>query len=371
MTSTAIVPIDAGELAPLGLPVDQNPAQIYLQRLAAGSRRTMREALGVIAYIVADREPPQTKAERAERDEFALTFPWAAVRTQHASTVRTVLADRFSYRTANKMLSALRQVLGVARTLVRQAGQLAQARAATIDDQLRISLHSQNLQDALTDAIAAAEKVTGADGTSQAERGRALTYGELMALLGACAGDTSPAGVRDAALVALFRVAGLRRAEMADLDLANYEPKTRFLTVVGKRNKTRVVPVEDSGAQGALADWLHVRGLEPGALFTRIDRAAGGLHVVTAERLTAEGIYYILEERRIQAGIEPFTPHDLRRTFAGDLFDAGVDTVTVQKLMGHGSPITTAGYDRRGVEVKRKAVGALHVPYTRRYKNGD
>jgi integrase/recombinase XerD len=42
--------------------------------------------------------------------------------------------------------------------------------------------------------------------------------------------------------------------------------------------------------------------------------------------------------------------------------DNGNDLVTVQKLMGHASP-TTAAYDRRGDEVKRRASRSLHVPY--------
>ena len=131
------------------------------------------------------------------------------------------------------------------------------------------------------------------------------------------------------------------------------------LTVIGKRNKTRAIPIEDPGALGALADWLHLRGADDGALFTRIDRVAGGQYTVTHDRLTDQAIYYILDERRQQAGVEPFTPHDLRRTFAGDLLDAGADMVTAQKLMGHSSAQTTAGYDRRGEETKRKAVRAL------------
>lgn len=47
------------------------------------------------------------------------------------------------------------------------------------------------------------------------------------------------------------------------------------------------------------------------------------------------------------------------------MIDLGVDIVTVQKLLGHASPVTTAHYDRRGEAAKRKAASLLHTPYGR------
>jgi site-specific recombinase XerD len=85
--------------------------------------------------------------------------------------------------------------------------------------------------------------------------------------------------------------------------------------------------------------------------------------------LTDQGLYHILDTRRQEAHIATFTPHDLRRTFAGDLLDAGVDLSTVQKLMGHANANTTSGYDRRGERAKRDAVRKLHVPYERRFSS--
>lgn len=71
----------------------------------------------------------------------------------------------------------------------------------------------------------------------------------------------------------------------------------------------------------------------------------------------------MLEKWRVQAGLRRLTWHDFRRTFAGNLLDNGNDLLTVQNLMGHASPTTTAAYDRRGKAVKRRASRNLRVPY--------
>jgi len=321
--STALAPA-------LNIPADHNPALIYLASLAAGSRRTMRQALDMIANILTTRECDH------------MTLPWGALRFQHTQAVRAVLQEKYEAATANKMLSALRQTLRAAWNL----GYMS----------------AEEYQRAINFKAVTGEK-------PEAAVGRALKFGEWVALFGTCATDESPAGVRDAAVIALFKIAGLRRAETASLNREDYDPVEHNLTVRGKRNKTRTVPIEDAGALDALADWRYLLDRQGagqtqiGPLFTRIHK--GG--TITQARLTDQGLYHILDTRRQQARVAPFTPHDLRRSFAGDLLDAGVDLSTVQKLMGHANANTTSGYDRRGERAKRDAVKKLHVPYQRRF----
>jgi len=79
--------------------------------------------------------------------------------------------------------------------------------------------------------------------------------------------------------------------------------------------------------------------------------------------MTDDAVWRLIEKRAKMAGVTNVSPHDLRRSFVSDLLDAGVDVSTVSKMAGHASVLTTAKYDRRGEDAKRKAAKALHVPY--------
>lgn len=298
---------------------DRNPALTYLASLSESSRRPQGQSLRVIAELV---QPGATFD----------SFPWHNLRYQHTTAIRTQLAEKYSAATANRHLTALRGVL-------KECWRLGYITAE--EYQRAIDLKAIKGQKA-----------------AQAEKGRHLKQGEFAALINICL-DGSKLGVRDACLLAVAYVAGLRRAELAALTLADYDQSEGTLKITkGKGNKERVVPLAE-GAQEALSDWLAIRGPWSGPLFTVIRK---GDHV-TLDPLTAQSVYDILAKRAAEANVKKFSPHDLRRTFAGDLLDKGADIATVQKLMGHANANTTAGYDRRDAKAKKKAVDLLHVPY--------
>ena len=90
-------------LPPVRPPLDQNPAAVYLASLSVGSRRTMRTSLNTIAAMLTN---------KPEGD--ALSLDWSRLRFSHTAAVRSLLAERYSHATANKMLAALRGTLKAA-----------------------------------------------------------------------------------------------------------------------------------------------------------------------------------------------------------------------------------------------------------------
>lgn len=297
---------------------DRHPALVYLASLAESSRRPMGQSLNVIATILGMAD--------------YMAVPWGEVRYNVAQAIRTQLGESYSASTANRHLSALRGVL-------KEAWRLGYMTAE--DYQRAIDL----------------KPIKGSK-VSQAEAGRHLDSGEIKGLIDACY-DGTRTGVRDAAIIAVGYGCGLRRSEIASLDLADYDTDKEALMIrAGKGNKERVAYLP-GGASHALGAWLAIRGDAPGPLFYSGRR---GDHI-EAKGLTDQAVYNILASRGQLAGIKHFTPHDLRRTFAGDLLDAGEDISTVQKMMGHSNANTTAGYDRRDAKSKKKAASKLHVPY--------
>ena len=192
---------------------------------------------------------------------------------------------------------------------------------------------------------------------SRLPAGRNIEQSELVALLTHCRAQDSAAGVRDAAVIGLAYLSGTRRAELVALHVADVDTDPAAIRVVGKGGKQRLVPLSPT-VEPLLRAWMAVRGDFPGPLFCPIDRT-GNLRL--GRMLTGEAIRQILSRRTLAAGLAAISPHDLRRTYAGDLLDAGADLPAVQQLMGHASPSTTSRYDRRGDKARRSAAERLSV----------
>jgi site-specific recombinase XerD len=210
---------------------------------------------------------------------------------------------------------------------------------------------------------AAIEGIRGDKG-SRLTAGRDIDPGEIAALMKACANDQTPAGARDASMIALMASTGMRRAEVAALKLSDMREGGE-IHVTGKGNKQRKVFIVNGTAR-AMADWLTIRGTSDECVFCAINKAGV---VDTRRSMTPQILNNMLEKRCEQAGIENLTPHDFRRTLAGALLDNGNDIATVARLLGHSSVTTTQRYDRRGDESVRRAAQGVSVPYYGRNTN--
>lgn len=112
-------------------------------------------------------------------------------------------------------------------------------------------------------------------------------------------------GVRDAAPLAVLYGGGLRRAEAVGLDVDSYDPGTGKLAVLGKGNKTRIVPVNET-AQAALAEWLKLRGTEPGPLSLAVHRS--GRIDPARTRMSTTSVYRFTKRQAERANVAKFAP---------------------------------------------------------------
>ena len=145
------------------------------------------------------------------------------------------------------------------------------------------------------------------------------------------------------------------------MDARDVDTEEGQVRVQGKGRRERGVYLGTRAAD-RITVWCRVRGRDPGPLVVPIHR---GGHVAI-RRLSPQAVLLVCRKRALQAGLRPFSPHDLRRTFVSNLLDAGVDIVTVASMTGHAHVTTPARYDRRPEETRQRAAGRLAMPPGRR-----
>jgi integrase/recombinase XerD len=168
---------------------------------------------------------------------------------------------------------------------------------------------------------------------------KSLTDDEITKLLAPVIPET-PASLCDQAILELAYACGLRVSELGAIRLEQLQLESGFISVIGKGNKERAVPL------GRKAIEALRRYLEAGrpALVTRRTPAA----VFLTRRGTAfsrAALWKRIKDRARWAGItRNVTPHMLRHSFATHLLEHGADLRVIQELLGHASIGTTEIY---------------------------
>jgi len=167
---------------------------------------------------------------------------------------------------------------------------------------------------------------------------------------------TTPQGLRDRAMIETLYATGLRVTELCNLEMLALDLNLGLLTVTGKGNRQRVVPV------GAIAlDWIgrYVRDARPFVL----KRRSSTVLFVTARggALTRQGFWKLLVNYGELAGIfAGLTPHVLRHSCATHLLEGGADLRSVQSILGHADISTTQIYTHVMNEQLRKTIDRYH-----------
>jgi integrase/recombinase XerD len=172
-----------------------------------------------------------------------------------------------------------------------------------------------------------------------------LTRDEVLRLLRAPRG-TSPAALRDRALLELMYACGLRASEATGLLVGDVDLGAGVLRARGKGSKERLVPV---GREAVGAVRAYLRSGRPALVGLREEA-----HLFVNQRgtgLTRQGLYKIVQGHAASAGLgEKMSPHTLRHTFATHLLAGGCDLRALQEMLGHADIATTQMYTHLSAE---------------------
>jgi integrase/recombinase XerD len=200
---------------------------------------------------------------------------------------------------------------------------------------------------------------------------RTLSRTDVEALINAIDTGTTR-GLRDRAMLELAYGCGLRVSELVGLEMHQVNPSARLVTVLGKGNKERMVPLGGAAAR-ALKAYLDARHKD------EADARAGKLRATAAMRrspavfvtrlgraMTRQGFFKALKG---WAAADPklrwISPHTLRHCFATHLLEGGADLRAVQEMLGHSDISTTQIYTHLTRSHLRKVHRTYHPRATR------
>jgi integrase/recombinase XerD len=165
-----------------------------------------------------------------------------------------------------------------------------------------------------------------------------LSVDEIERLIGAI--DLSkPEGQRNKAIIETLYGCGLRVSELVNLRITDIHYDEGFVTVTGKGNKQRLVPVSNKALK-EIDNYKPYRN----SLQVIYDQNIMFLNR-RGKRLTRAMIFTIIRDLAAKAGVrKKISPHTFRHSFATHLIEGGADLRAVQEMLGHESILTTEIY---------------------------
>ncbi len=162
---------------------------------------------------------------------------------------------------------------------------------------------------------------------------------------------TSDSGTRDRAMLEIMYATGLRVSELCELKMGEVNFQSRIITIIGKGNKQRSVPVSDFALQ-YLGNYVHlVRRRNPGrdTKYVFLNREG--------KPISRQYFFKQVKKYAAMAGIDAeISPHTLRHCFATHLLEQGAELRAVQEMLGHTNLATTQIY----TEVSTKRITSAY-----------
>lgn len=183
-----------------------------------------------------------------------------------------------------------------------------------------------------------------------------LTVDEIDAML-LLIDRSTPEGERNVAMLETLYSCGLRVSELITLRLTGIHHKERFVSVIGKGNKQRLVPIGGSALKLIEGYVTHHRN--------KITVKKGNEDMIFLSKrgtsITRQMVFYIIKDLAERAGIRKnLSPHTFRHSFATHLVEGGADLRAVQEMLGHESITTTEIYTHIDQQFLRDNILSYH-----------
>jgi integrase/recombinase XerC len=164
-----------------------------------------------------------------------------------------------------------------------------------------------------------------------------------------------PQALRDSAMLEILYAAGIRVAELVGLDLDDIDYERNVLSVIGKGNKQRFVPI---GIPAVKALNIYLTAGRP-ALVTKHSGAALFLGL-RGSRIDQRVVRSVVQEVLAANDLADIGPHGFRHSAATHLIEGGADIRSVQELLGHASLATTQRYTHVASERLKSVYSQAH-----------